>query len=101
MKNLWLCALVLSSCGLVAWPGKECLKHEDCSGLKEGYCSRAEICTRQCRNQGECPDGSTCTDVGRRSVCLLSCEEDSECGAAFRCEGQVCVRSAPFEPPAQ
>ncbi|MFO0598752.1 MAG: hypothetical protein U0228_25830 [Myxococcaceae bacterium] len=88
-----------SGCGLITWVGAPCQKHEQCSGLKDGYCARAEICTRECSESKPCPDATTCSAQGRRSVCLPNCTKDEECLPTFACSGGVCVLKAPLEPP--
>lgn len=93
--------LGLLGCGAFALPGRACQKHEDCGGLPRGYCSRAEICTRECSETDACPDNSTCSLQGARSVCLPKCEGDGECLAGFGCVASVCVLRNPMEPPAQ
>ena len=91
----WLASVVVFgflSCGIFAAPGRPCTKHEDCSGLKNGYCSRAEICTRECSETNTCPDGTTCSKQGTRSVCLPSCDGDTPCAnKGFTCAVDVCV----------
>ena len=97
--NRWvLCALVLVGCGAVK-PGAACQKHEDCAGLDEGYCARAEICVRECPASGECPEGSTCVTQPRRKVCLPTCEKDSDCLSNFRCTAGTCQLANPMLPP--
>ena len=93
--------LCLSGCGLVAWPGKSCTKHEDCQGLKDGYCAKAGICTRECSETNACPENSTCTTAqGKRSVCLVTCDSDDDCGLPnFVCYQNVCQVVAPLDPP--
>ena len=98
----WLALLVavgLAGCGAFAFPGKACAKHEDCSGLKGGYCSRAEICSRECSQTDTCPEGSTCSPQGARSVCLQTCDADTQCLKGFVCYTNVCVLNAPLDPP--
>jgi hypothetical protein len=94
-----LMALGFVGCGAFAFPGKPCSKHEDCSGLKNGYCSRAEICSRECSETDPCPEGSSCSTQGARSVCLASCESDATCIKGFVCFANVCVLQAPLDPP--
>lgn len=106
MKRLVLvaCALVLGGCNLFASPGKPCQKHEDCNAMPEGYCSRVEICTRECSTANPCPDddGFTkfiCSPQGVRQVCLERCEGDADCDPGFVCRESACVIAAPFAPP--
>jgi hypothetical protein len=98
----WLASLLLVGlwgCGIFAVPGRPCQKHEECDGLEHGYCSRSEICTRECRETEPCPDNSTCSAQGVRTVCLPKCEVNADCLPTFTCSGNVCVLRAPFEPP--
>jgi hypothetical protein len=98
--------LALLSC-LALWacpatPGVTCLKHDDCKSLKDGYCAKAEICTRECTGPGTCDEGSACFDAGRRQVCLPTCVDDAGCPARFGChpagEAMACQLDNPFEP---
>lgn len=99
MLSLPLVAL-LSGCGLVAWPGKSCRKHDECSGLKDGYCARAEICTKQCHTNSDCPNDSACaTGAGTRKVCLPTCEGDGDCASNFSCRDSVCQLAEPLAKP--
>lgn len=93
--------LLLAGCGAFAVPGRACRKHEECSGLKDGYCSRAEICTRICSDAVPCPDNSSCRAMGKRSVCLPTCTDDAGCFKGFACLDGVCQLKAPLEPPVQ
>lgn len=100
MKKFLLFALVLSGCGLIAWPGKACRKHDDCGGLKDGYCSFAEICTRECDADRPCPEDSVCLPQTRRpGVCLQQCEKDTECQTNFFCNEGTCQLKDPFARP--
>ena len=100
----WLGLLLLSGllgCGAIAWPGKACRHHEDCQGLPRGYCSRAEICTRECSDTDVCPENNTCSTQGARRVCLPTCDSDTQCLTGFVCYGNTCVLNAPLDPPPQ
>lgn len=99
MKRAWLLVFVFSGCGLIVWPGKPCRKHEECGGLKDAYCSRAEICTRECDDARPCPEDSTCFATPVRSVCLPSCEANGDCQTGFDCREGVCQLTKPFDPP--
>ena len=96
-------ALALTLLGCPSTPHTACRSHDDCRSLPEGYCARAEICTRECAAPGDCPAGSTCVDVGRRRVCLGSCAVDGDCLTGFSCQpqgdGGVCRVKSPLEPP--
>lgn len=100
----WLGFVVLGAAllGCPATPGVTCTTHEDCKSLKEGYCARAEICTRECSGPGTCDEGSGCFNAGRRQVCLPTCLDDAGCPARFACrpggEGLVCQLDSMFEP---
>lgn len=99
----WLAWMLLGllGCGAFAGPGRACRKHEECNDLERGYCSRAELCTRECSETDTCPENSTCSTQGRRSVCLPSCESDADCLSNFACSSGVCVVKNPLDPPPQ
>ncbi len=71
--------------------------------MPEGYCARAEICTRVCSSSADCPQGSACVSGGARWVCLKTCKVDSDCVTGFSCQAdgdlQVCRLTLPLEPP--
>ena len=94
----WLCVLFLD-CGLFAAPGRPCTKQEECKGLERGYCAKAEICTRECSEDQACPENSTCSLQGQRSVCLPTCDSQDDCLKNFTCYMNVCQLALPFEPP--
>jgi hypothetical protein len=91
--------MLLGGCGLFAAPGQACRKHEECAGLKEGYCSRAEICTKECSDTVTCPENSACSTQGARRVCLPTCEKNEDCLKGFACTDAVCQLASPFTPP--
>ena len=100
MRALTLWALLgLAGCGAFAIPGRACQKHEECAGLPRGYCSRAEICTRECSETDPCTEIAACRTFGARSVCLPTCEDDTGCFKGFSCLEGVCQVKAPLEPP--
>lgn len=88
----WL-GLALALCtSCAAEVGKYCATHDDCNGLKDGYCARVEICTRECvidsgAKQDQCPAGSNCVQDVRRAVCLPQCTSDHDCQKGFGCVG--------------
>ncbi len=96
----WRIALLLCVCGCspTAVPGLSCEKHEECKGLADGYCARAEICTRDCSQDNFCPEHSSCSVQGKRSVCLPQCHVDEDCLSIFQCVFEVCVVKAPLAP---
>ena len=102
-RALVLAAAALGLAGCPASPHTTCRSHDDCRSLTEGYCARAEVCTRQCGSSADCPQGSACVDVGKRRVCLGTCSQDSDCVSGFSCQpgpdAGVCTLSAPLEPP--
>ena len=89
--------------GCPATPGVTCRTHDDCHSLADGYCSRAEICTRVCQVTGDCPKSSACVTEGARRVCLPTCTADADCVTGFTCQAkedvQVCRLMLPLEPP--
>lgn len=95
--------LVLASCGGTRAPGEACRNHGDCASLPDGYCARAEICTRECDDARPCPDGAACVWGGGRQVCLATCAKDDECLAGFFCDARgptpVCQLANPLAPP--
>jgi len=100
-----LCLVVaVALLGCPATPGVTCRSHEDCHSMAEGYCARAEICTRVCDTTADCPEGSACASGGARRVCLRACERDSDCVTGFSCQAdvddvRVCRLTLPLEPP--
>ncbi|GMU62793.1 MAG: hypothetical protein AMXMBFR34_45560 [Myxococcaceae bacterium] len=104
MRRLGLAlGLALLSCGGTRLPGEKCKSHGDCGSLPDGYCARAEICTRECDDARPCPDGSACVWGGGRQVCLPTCTKDDECPKGFFCavsaEPKVCHLANPLAPP--
>lgn len=101
----WLGGLALTALLVAcpATPGVTCRSHEDCRSLAEGYCSRAEICTRVCQATEDCPPASACVTEGARRVCLPTCSADGECVTGFGCQARdeawVCRLTQPLEPP--
>lgn len=71
--------------------------------MAEGYCARAEVCTRACETSDDCDAASACVAEGRRRVCLPTCEVDAQCVAGFGCQvngdARVCRLLRPLEPP--
>lgn len=102
MRWLGLLAVVAMSCGS-ARVGDTCRAHSDCGSLAEGYCARAEICTRECDEARSCPAGAACVSGGGRQVCLAVCTKDDECPKGFACDvgsaAPVCRLSNPLAPP--
>ena len=100
-RSLWLGLVALLGCP--ATPGVTCSSHDDCHSLTDGYCSRAEICTRICDTTGDCPSSAACVNEGHRRVCLPTCEGDADCVTGFSCQAvsdaRVCALSQPLEPP--
>jgi hypothetical protein len=96
-------ALFASACPTM--PGQTCRTHGDCSSLKDGYCSRAEVCTRECDESRPCPSGSACVAEGRRRVCLDICTSTGDCPPLFVCreheEIATCRLERPFTVPAK
>lgn len=101
---LFFSSLVLAGCPLFAAPGTPCTKHQECDAIPDGYCARAEICTRECSAVNPCPDDDAftkyiCSPQGARQVCLERCEVDADCDARFVCRESACVLAAPFAAP--
>ncbi len=100
MKAALLVMLMLVSGCPNAPTGSRCRQHADCRSLPEGYCSRAELCTRVCE-AAPCPDGYRCSEEPKRKVCIPACEADSNCFEGFRCVdspvGKVCRLSEPLK----
>lgn len=101
----WALASVLAV-GLTACPPATaaitCNKHDDCAGISQGYCSRAELCTKECGSNDFCNDGHACIDAGRREVCLPRCEDDAGCPGRYGCHPvdgvNVCQLEHPLDP---
>jgi hypothetical protein len=108
MSRIYLgfCALVVAllCAGCPPTPGVTCRTHDDCKGLTDGYCARAEICTRECSSGKPCPTGSNCSNEGRR-VCLPTCTDDAGCPVGFSCQTHdevlECRLEQPLEPVAK
>jgi len=100
------CALgaLLLACPAAVTPGTLCRSNDDCRSLKDGWCAKVEICTRDCAST-PCPDGSTCVTQGPRQVCLPNCAVNDDCLAGFQCAqkngGWVCERVDPLGVPAK
>jgi hypothetical protein len=99
----FLLALGLVLGGCPATPGATCRTHDECHSMTDGYCSRAEVCTRICQDSAACPSNSACVNEGRRRVCLPMCESDDDCVKGFSCrqreEASVCELTQPLDPP--
>ncbi len=102
MKRALVACLLLIGCSEIVLPGKLCRSDDDCKSLKNGWCAKVEICTRDCQTV-PCPTGSTCVTEGPRRVCLASCTTTDDCLPNFTCtekpEGNVCELANPFGPP--
>lgn len=98
----WLAWAMLGflGCGAFAVPGRACRKHEECDGLEHGYCSKAEICTRECSDSFPCPDNARCSQQGARAVCLPKCSDNAGCFKGFTCLDGLCQLTNPLAPPA-
>lgn len=100
MKWLTLFSWVFFSCaGPFKGPGKACRTHADCESLPQGYCSKAEICTRECSETDVCPEQTTCSPQGRRHVCLPVCQDEADCPVGFGCTENVCMVKNQLSPP--
>ena len=93
----WLLLLSMGWCEAVAFACQALAESTSSAPGSQGYCAQA-ICTRECSDTDTCPDNSTCSTQGKRSVCLPKCETDSDCLKGFGCSGNVCVVQAPLEP---
>jgi hypothetical protein len=98
VRALWLIAFVTLGCP-PAPMGTRCAQHSDCRAMPEGYCARAELCTRVC-DEAPCPDGYRCSSEGPRRVCLPACDDGTPCLDGFGCQrgggGSVCRLAAPL-----
>jgi hypothetical protein len=100
VKRLFaLLLLAALGCPAPGAPGTRCRTHEDCKPLPQGYCARAEICTRECSEATPCPEGSRCVAQPQRSVCLQACDGDAACPAGFTCRDGACHVTDVFAPP--
>lgn len=86
LRRAMIVALALAGCNGSITPGGRCATHSDCASIKDGYCARAQICTRDCTDGGSCEGKSKCIDVGVRSVCLATCDSDTDCLTEFSCQ---------------
>lgn len=105
--------VVLLLCACKAQVGGPCFRDDECAAdIPQGYCAKAEICTRACGPKDErpplsgldnigCPAGSRCTEVGPHWICLHSCKTDRDCNKdfGFVCREGVCVYPDPLQPP--
>lgn len=70
----------------------ECAGGRCISGIGEG------LCTANCEVQADCPEGTICTDTeAMNGVCLLACENTSECtdhlGSAYACDTESALET--------
>jgi hypothetical protein len=74
-------------------PGAPCGRGLGCEGglacvvsdlFPGGYCSR------ECRDDGVCPEGSRCDGGYLDGLCLATCETSGDCRAGYHCFGDVC-----------
>lgn len=98
-RAAWLLVVVLLGCPQPP-TGTRCAQHTDCRAMAEGYCSRAEVCTRVC-DMAACPEAYVCSTEGRRRVCMPACESDANCLEGFVCQdgsdGKVCRLGDPLK----
>lgn len=90
-------AVLLASCGSSDGVGNEgdvvggpCLDFMDCAS--ESYCETHSdfpggICTMDCLDDRDCPDGAACIDK-QGGICLLLCNFDSDCRRDYDCEDE-------------
>lgn len=82
--------LAVVSCGDAAI-GNACKSHAECKSIPDGYCARAEVCTRVCSPTTPCPSGSACS-FEERMVCLATCDVDANCSSGFTCQDRGGLR---------
>lgn len=44
-------------------------------------------CTKLCRDDADCPEGSGCVDIAG-GLCLLLCNDDADCRDGYECEDE-------------
>ncbi len=92
---------VLASCGPSI--GSRCRVIDDCQGIENGYCARAQVCTRRCSEAQVCPNGSACVVADGSRVCLKSCKATRDCNVDEQCRtldgAQVCMVTDPLKRP--
>jgi hypothetical protein len=70
--------------------GGPCTDFMDCA--PDSYCETDSdfpdgICTLDCRDDRDCPEGSVCIDK-QGGICLLLCNFDSDCRRQYECEDE-------------
>ncbi len=96
-----LALLVTSGCGDDRPPGTAgndstlvggpCEENLDCD---EKLCQMGAlfpdgICTISCPSSNLCPSGSSCAETGLGWLCLVDCEENSDCREGYSCEAMT------------
>ncbi len=56
-----------------------CLADADCTGKAKPFCSPAQACEWECKQNSDCKNGATCNN----HVCTSSCKSDADCGGAL------------------
>lgn len=70
---------------------KGCSENADCTGGRCVDGLPGGLCTANCTSQGDCPEGTVCTDTEAHSgVCLFPCSNAGECrdkvGTGYTCD---------------
>jgi hypothetical protein len=70
--------------------GGPCTDFMDCA--PESYCETGGdfpggVCTLDCRDDRDCPEGTACIDK-QGGICLLLCNFDSDCRQGYDCDDE-------------
>lgn len=66
--------------------GGACRDGRDCAErCVKGGAFPDGTCTVECRDDRDCPDGTSCIDV-EGGVCLLACRYDEDCRPPYECK---------------
>jgi hypothetical protein len=100
VKRLRLAAVLLAlalatACGVSAGVSRQLGARRDHNAECDDRCLTGGqfpdgLCSLDCEQDDDCPDGSACADL-EGGVCLFSCQADPDCdflGAGWRCHDQ-------------